>query len=187
MSKEGLKSITITKTVSDCLSLYSEKIGINYNECLAEFIADYIGVLGNVQSRYYDRGLKKIYNEFEYSYKKFNDHLRKERQIVIEDAFLTRVLDGEKIYVNPPSERRKIPIIIYEQLKKVIESNPNLYNEKKKTKISDIVDRSILFRIIDNDELINNPAYREWRLQRMLISEKSCKLKWDYLFENLKW
>lgn len=183
-----LVTITVTKPVSDLLSSYSDNTGMGYGECLSECLVDYLGVISNVKSRHADKGLKLIFNEFEINVKKLIDFMKVERKKVVDDIYTTRILTGEDLYKdNVSSIPRKIPKFIYDNIKKTLERHPYMYNKKKKAKVVDLVDRSIFFRIIKNDELMNNLVYQEWRLQRLFHYEKQSKLEWDYLFKNINW
>jgi len=182
------KGVVVTKPINDALSEYAAKMGVGYGECFNECLTDYLGVLSNVKSRYANLELKKIYNKFEMDFQQYFDYIKKERKAVTDDIFVTRLLTDEDMYKsNPPSCPRKIPDFIHDDIKSTLEKFPYLYNRDKKAKMIEIVDRSIIFKVILNDSLLNNEAYKEWRLQRVLQPEKQAKVGWSYLFENLNW
>ena len=74
---------------------------------------------------------------------------------------------------------------ILDSVRKFVKSYPYLYGRKKKATMGNVVDRSILFRIMLNNAILDNKFYREIRIDRLIELERVKKKDITYVFKKI--
>jgi len=180
-------SIAVNHKIADLFNDYTDKIGMEIGLCLGDAIMDYVGIVLLTHSKDPDESLKKIYLDFErqasIAIEKINA-LRK-------DFLKIRSEDNVLLDRKAPSNNNEVyrfVIISMESHRfahRMVDTFPYYYYDSRKTAIKDIADRSMLLKIVQNDDLCDNETYRAWRLTRSIEREKLAQTDWDHVIDRV--
>jgi hypothetical protein len=168
--------VAMNRRVGVLLKEYSEKIGQTFRHSLHQAILDYINVLSYIKSSNPDSDLEKLFLSMESQSDlvltrieelRVDFRKRRKQDALLLDKDLPK-LDNLHYIIEP------IPEFLYDKIKSLLKKYPSMYN--KKATIKDVVNRAILFRVIKNENLINNNVYKEWRAAVLLQSEHDSKI-----------
>lgn len=177
--------VAVNSRIGALLREYAVNSGEQVTDIFLQAVIDYIFLLKHVKSKKPDNDLKKAFLTSEMKSQVILDRiaeLRKEYcQVRRKEAILLEVPLPKRDngnYINLP-----IPVFLHGYIKKMLKKNPNLYN--KRTTIKDVLDRAVLFRVIKNEELFNNKAYREWRVSLLMAKECESKFELEEVVEKI--
>lgn len=179
-----MKTVAFERRIWEALHCYLDSTGETLYNVVTQSIFDYINILSHVSGKNPDDELRHIVNSFEIKvqtiFKKMNEaqqeflKIRREESILLDKKIPH---NSDKYFILPIEDD------LYYGIKALIKKHPYLFSNDKKSTINDVVSRSILFRIMDNDSLMNNEIYKAWRLDVIFRKEKKAKLSIDTIFD----
>ena len=180
-------NIAISRRIAYLLKDFSVKINETFRSSLFKAVFDYVNLLSNVKSRSSDKDLEEIWFNFEINANNIFKKMKEVRKDFCSRRRQDAILLNKKLlsYDNERYIMMDIPISLYNIVYDLSEKYPHLYNRKHKTTIRDIVDRSILLFVSNNDKLLENKEYRNWRISLILEKEKIGKMEWNCIMERL--
>jgi hypothetical protein len=179
--------IAMDRRVGQLLKEYSERNSQFIKDALQEAVFEYVVILNHVKNPKPDRDLKIILNSFENSAKVVMRRIAELQK----DYYARRAKEASLLNRRIPirnSDQYKFSFIrkdLYNGILKLANKYPDLYDKDKKTSIKDVIDRAVLFKISENEELMANPIYREFRISSILDKEYESQLSWDKVIEQL--
>jgi hypothetical protein len=180
-----MKTVAFYRKIANVLKCFTNSTGETLSDAVTQSVLDYVNILSHVCGDGPNRELAKIVSGFEIKsqviFKKINDNRRQFLRIRREEALL---LDKKL----PSCDNRNyvmisIPEELYNGIIVLIERFPYVFSNEKKATIKDVVNRAILFRVIENDLLMQNEIYRIWRLETIMRKESGAKMSVDEVFE----
>jgi len=178
--------IAVNRSIGRLLKHFIKFTGETFNESVYQSVLDYVNILSHVKGNGADKDLRNIMLSFDIQSKVVFSHInelhREYLDIRKQDAvLLDRGLPkcDNYNYMIFPLDRD-----LYKKIKKLIKKFPKLYNDGEAS-VKDVVDRSILFRVVYSDELLKNQSYREWRISLLLENERAGQLTWEDIVEKV--
>ena len=180
-----MKSVALDKPIGNLLKKFIASTGETFRDCFIESVFDYINILSHVCGKNPNKELMHIVQEFEMEsqiiFKKIKQVRRDYIKIRREEAIL---LDKKLPHCD---NSMYIVIVIddelYNGIDAVLKQYPNVFSDSKKSTKKDIVNRAILFKVMQNNSLMENDIYRTWRLEVLLRKEKRAKLNFESAIE----
>lgn len=178
--------VAINFRVGRLLREFSRDTGETAIRTLEEAVLDYTKLIEYIRSGDPDNELKRLFLSTEMKSQVVLDRIeamhKEYLELKNEDALLLGIKppkrDNSNYSVFP------IPRFLYENIKQLIKRNPNLYNNRTAT-VKDVVDRAVLFRIIRNEDLIDNDMYRGWRAEILFQREINAKMRLEDIIEKV--
>jgi hypothetical protein len=186
VSKKGLKRVTATRYCGELLSEYCQDINLQYKDVFADCVADYNSLVLAVKGRNADADLKTAYYKQELDIKALMSQYEIKRAQFCKIERETRILNDDKMFSYEHTRYIGIDTdeLTFETIKSIIEKYPYLYGRKKKSSLINVVDRSILFRIMLNNGILDSKFYREMRIARIIEHENNSKKDINYIFKK---
>jgi len=180
-----MKTVVFNSKIRDVLKDFISSSGETIYDSVIQSILDYVNILSHVCGDNPDNELVHIVNVFEIAsqviFKKMIEtrleflRVRREESILL-DKKLPHCDNANYVMIEIPNE-------LHRKITTLINHNPNIFSSEKNATIKDVINRSILFRIMENDLLMENEIYRAWRLEMIMRKEKSSKLSIDEIIK----
>jgi len=180
-----MKTIAFDRKVCNVLKQFVESSGETVKDSVLQSVLDYVNILSHVCGDNPNPELAHIVNSFEIKaqviFKKMRelrkDYLRlRKHEAILTDRKLPHCDNQNYVRISLPDE-------LYNGISVLIHRYPNVFTNEKKATIKDVVNRAILFRVMENEQLMNNEIYRAWRLKSLMQREQDSKLPIDGILE----
>jgi len=176
-----MKNISIDRRIGNLLKKFIEVTEETFRDSMIQCLVDYVNILSHVKGNNPNLSLVHLVYNFEMDaqviFKKMSQsrgeylRFRKEESILLDKKL--PICDNQKYDVI------SIPDELYNGIEVLLKREPHMFSHKKAATIKDIANRSVLFRVIENDNLINSDIYRAWRLQQIIKKEKQAKINFE--------
>jgi hypothetical protein len=155
-------------------------------EVFAEAVYDYRDLVSYIKSRGADPALKTAYYKQELDIRALMHQYEIERARFCKMERETRILTDQEMFSYEKTRYFYIDVDpnVKKALRSLVKSYPHLYGRKKKTALINTVDRCVLFRLMLNNDVLENRFYRELRIDRIIESERLSKKSINYVFQK---
>ena len=178
-------TIAFNRKISDLLKSYTESTGETMYTVITQSLLDYVNILSHTCGKKPNKELCNIVNSFEMKIQAIFKRISEVREEFLKRRKEEAILLNKKL---PHCDNKNyimiaVPDELYNGIATLIRHYPHVFSKKKKAMIKDVVNRAVLFRIMENEELMKNEIYTAWRFEMLMRKEQEAKLSMNEILE----